>query len=358
MSVLSKTIDYEALWVSIPYPCFVIGRNNRITAANYSAEALCLQSLKNILSQSIDWYLGENSLVTNAINQSRDSLSLVALYDVEISWLKSVKSVFDVMVTPINDYDQNILLIFHPKGNSQKMDRSLVHRSAARSVTGMASMLAHEIRNPLAGISGAAQLVISNASEEDAELLNIIHSEVDRISKLVESFQIFGDISSTKFEAVNIHNVVNQAMRLAIAGYAADIVISERYDPSLPLAKGNQDLLLQVIQNLLKNAAEAVPKTGGQIIIETSYKQGLRINLGNNNRELLPLQVSIIDNGQGIPNEIKDDIFDPFVTTKVKGSGLGLSLVSKIMADHGGIVEYSRWESKTIFTLLLPVWNN
>ena len=236
------------------------------------------------------------------------------------------------------------------------MNQSLSHRSAARSVTGMASMLAHEIRNPLAGISGAAQLLTPNILSEDKELLEIIKAESDRIEKLVLRFQTFGDMRPIKQGAVNIHDILNQAKRVASAGFAKHLEIVEKYDPSLPLAKGDADLLLQVVQNLLKNATEAVPSEFGQIIIETAYKPGVKLNIGNFTKENLPLQFSIIDNGSGVPDQIRDDIFDPFVTTKSNGSGLGLSLVSKIVSDHGGVVEYARVKNRSAFSVLMPVW--
>ena len=350
-----KYLDFETLWASIPYPGFIIGKNNVIKNVNTAGETICLQSLKQIIGKSINWYLGQNSVVDHAIDQSKKLLSSFALYDVELTWLSSSKSIFDVIATPINYDNNNILLLFHPQGTPRKMDRNLLHRSAARSVTGMASVLAHEIRNPLAGISGAAQLIASNASTEDKEFLDIIQLEVERIGLLVKSFEAFGEIKPIINQPINIHNVLNQAVRSAKAGYASHINIIEQYDPSLPLAGGDSNLLLQVIQNLLKNAAEAVPKTQGQITINTSFKQGIRINLGNSKKGL-PLQISIMDNGDGVPDQIKDDIFDPFVTSKPNGSGLGLSLVSKVISDHGGVVEYCRNQQRSVFTLLLPTW--
>ena len=356
MTYVEQKHNFESLWTAIPYPAFVIGTGNIIQLANNSAEIICLQSIKQIVGKPLDWYLGRNSVVIDAVDQARASLSSFSLYDVELSWLNSSESIFDIVATPLNDKHISILLLFHPQGTPRKLDRNLSHRSAARSVTGMASLLAHEIRNPLAAISGATQLIAANILDEDKELLNIIYGEVDRIGLLVERFQSFGEIRPIKDEPVNIHNVLNQAKRAATAGYAADVIISERYDPSLPLAKGDPDLLLQVIHNLLKNAAEAVPKSRGLITLETSFRQGVRINLGNNNKEGLPLQIAVIDNGSGVPDQIKDDIFDPFVTSKSKGSGLGLSLVSKIIADHGGVVEYFRRQGKSIFSVLLPIW--
>ncbi|MDG2474170.1 MAG: ATP-binding protein [Paracoccaceae bacterium] len=356
MTSVDNELFYEVLWDAIPYPSFVISRDNRIITANSSAETYCLSSIKQIKSKPVGNYFGGNGVILNSINQARDTQVSVTLYNVEVFWFSKSITTHDVIAAPVNNNNEKILLLFHPNGMSKKLNRSLSHRSAARSVTGMASMLAHEIRNPLAGISGAAQLLESNISTEDQELLEIIKIESQRIGGLVDKFQTFGDIRPLKQEPVNLHDILSQAKRAANAGFAKKIKIFENYDPSLPLTKGDPDLLLQVVQNLLKNAAEAVSLTSGQIIIETAFKQGISLNVGNRKKENLPLQFSIIDNGTGVPNQIKDEIFDPFVTTKFSGSGLGLSLVSKIISDHGGVVEYSRRNSRSIFSVLMPVW--
>ncbi len=347
---------YELLWDSIPYPSFVISQKNEILNANSSAETYCLNSVKQIKSRSVETYFGKNSIILSSINQARDTRILVKVYNVEVSWSNKSVSTHDVIVSPIGYSTEEVLLLFHPHGMSKKMNQSLSHRSAARSVTGMASMLAHEIRNPLAGISGAAQLLEANISAEDKELLNIVKNEASRIGNLVDRFQTFGDIRPIKQNPVNIHDILNRAKRAASAGFAKKIEIVENYDPSLPLAKGDPDLLLQVVQNLLKNAAEAVPDSNGQISIETAFRQGVRLNIGNFSKEHLPLQFSIVDNGMGIPEQLKDDIFDPFVTSKSTGSGLGLAFVSKIISDHGGVVEYARLNDRTVFSVLMPRW--
>ena len=348
--------SYEVLWDAIPYPVFLISKGNTIVQANTAAESYCLSSIKQIKLKSISNYFGENSVVFNTVNQARKTLASVSVYDADVFWPSKCSSAHDVVAKPINNSGENILLMFHPHGMSKKMDHSLSHRSSARSVTGMASMLAHEIRNPLAGISGAAQLLMSNVPDNDKELLEIICTESKRIETLVDRFEVFGDSRPLNHSAVNLHNILSQAKKIASVGYAKDIKISEVYDPSLPYAKGDPDLLLQVVQNLLKNAVEAVPLSNGKIVIETAFRQGMKINSGSSSKESLPLEISIIDNGLGVPEQIKDDIFDPFVTSKSTGSGLGLSLISKIVSDHGGVIEYSRIQNKTVFSVRLPVW--
>jgi two-component system nitrogen regulation sensor histidine kinase GlnL len=239
---------------------------------------------------------------------------------------------------------------------AEKMDRSLGHRSAARSVTGMAAMLAHEIRNPLAGISGAAQLLEMGLGDADRELTELIQTEAARIGKLVDRVEQFGDLRPAQRRPLNIHDVLDRARRAAKAGYAAHVRFSEDYDPSLPPTAGDPDQLLQVFQNLLKNAAEAAPKVGGAITISTAYKPGVKLLRPGGGSESLPLVVTIADNGPGVPENLLRDIFDPFVSSKVNGTGLGLSLVSKFVADHGGVVDCDSRPGRTRFHVRLPVW--
>jgi two-component system nitrogen regulation sensor histidine kinase GlnL len=217
-------------------------------------------------------------------------------------------------------------------------------------------MLAHEIRNPLAGISGAAQLLEMGLGDSDRELTGLIQAEAARIGKLVDRVEQFGDLRPAQRKPINIHDVLDRARRAAQAGFAAHVRLSEDYDPSLPPTAGDPDQLLQVFQNLLKNAAEAVPRVGGTIAISTCFSPGVKLVRPGQKSEALPLLVTITDNGPGIPENLIRDIFDPFVSSKVNGSGLGLSLVSKITADHGGVVECDSRPGRTRFRVRLPVW--
>ena len=217
-------------------------------------------------------------------------------------------------------------------------------------------MLAHEIRNPLAGISGAAQLLAMNTSKEDTELAEMIGQETKRIGTLVDRFEHFSDDRPTMRNAFNIHDILDRAIRSAQAGFGSDVQFLKDYDPSLPDASGDGDQLLQVFQNLLKNSAEAVENGRGIIRVRTSYKSGVKFAISGTKRETLPLQIEFIDNGKGIAENIINDVFEPFVSTKSNGTGLGLSLVSKIVTNHGGLVECQSKETGTAITLRLPIW--
>jgi two-component system nitrogen regulation sensor histidine kinase GlnL len=211
------------------------------------------------------------------------------------------------------------------------------------------------VKNPLSGIRGAAQLLEQNASEADRELCVLIQDEADRIRNLVDRMDMFSD-RPVELAPVNIHQVLDHVRRVAQTGFAAHLRIVEEYDPSLPLVWGNRDLLVQLLLNLVKNAAEAVDPLGGEIVLATAYHHGVRIAVpGSNERVHVPLQVIVRDNGPGIPEPVRATLFEPFVTTKRGGQGLGLALVAKLVADQGGLIECDSRPGRTIFRLSLAM---
>jgi two-component system nitrogen regulation sensor histidine kinase GlnL len=237
------------------------------------------------------------------------------------------------------------------------LDQQQVYRSAARSVSGMAAMLAHEVRNPLSGIKGAAQLLEQAVEDADRDLATLICDEVDRIDALVERMGMFGE-AQMDYRALNIHRLLEHVKLLASNGFAKDLRIIEQYDPSLPHVWGDRDRLVQVLLNLVKNAAEALHETGkkGDITLMTSYRPGIRVTApGTTQWRHLPLVVTIRDTGPGISETVRPHLFEPFVSTKVNGSGLGLALVGKVMDDHGGVMEVESRPGRTEISLFLPL---
>ena len=253
----------------------------------------------------------------------------------------------------------------HEQSIARRINNQMAHRNAARSVTGLAELLAHEVKNPLSGIRGAAQLLeVALDDPEDRGLTRLICEETDRICDLVDRMGLFADDEINR-SAVNIHLVLERVRRVAQAGFGRHVEFVEQYDPSLPAVYGNADQLIQVFLNIVKNACEAVPQTGGRITITTGFQHGIRLALpGGNSRVQLPLIVTVQDNGRGIPADVTANLFDPFVTSKSDGTGLGLALVAKVMGDHGGIVEFDSSDQGTEFRLRLPMhtdtgaWND
>jgi len=351
-----RSITFEAVWSAIPYPALVVGPGDTIAHANPAAESFAAASLRQMRGKPLETFVGAASPVLDVVRQARASGVLVAQYNVAVGWSSIMPDPQNVHAAPMHESPGDILLLLHPQGMAERMDRSLGHRSAARSVTGMAAMLAHEIRNPLAGISGAAQLLETGLGDADRELTDLIRSEAARIGKLVDRVEQFGDLRVAQRRPINIHDVLDRSRRAAKAGFAAHARFLEEYDPSLPPTAGDADQLLQVFQNILKNAAEAIPRVGGTISISTAFRPGVKLTRPGGVSESLPLVVTIADNGPGIPETLLRDIFDPFVSSKANGSGLGLSLVSKVIADHGGVVECDSRPGRTRFRVRLPVW--
>lgn len=347
---------YENVWDTLPFPAFVISSIAEITHANTTAEQLVSTSQKQMKNKPLAQFFREDSIVVSTVKQAIKGKGSVTQYNVDVVVADKPAAVCNVFVSFLNTTQTDLLLLIQPTGVAQKMSQSLTNLSAARSVTAMAAMLAHEIRNPLAGISGAAQLLAMNASDDDVELAEMIGQETRRIGQLVDRVEHFGDQRPMHPKPVNIHDILDRARVAAEAGHAAGVMFHLDYDPSLPEVSGDADQLLQVFQNILKNAADAVTGKRGEITIRSSYNSGVKLAMQGNKTQNLPLQIEIIDNGCGIPDNLISEVFDPFVSSKSNGTGLGLSLVSKIIAAHGGLVECTSRVGRTVFSVRLPVW--
>jgi two-component system, NtrC family, nitrogen regulation sensor histidine kinase GlnL len=357
-----RHIEHDLLLSTLPHPILVLGDDERVLYANAAAESFFSLGLGMLKRQTLPDIIAFSSPLSALVDQVRSTGATVNEYGIDVGLPRSgVHKLVDVFAGPMPDQPSLIVLMLQQRSMAQMIERQLTHRGAARSVSALAAVLAHEIKNPLSGIRGAAQLLESERTDGDRTLTQLICAESDRICKLVDRMEIFGDERPLQRESVNIHDVLDHVKQIARTGFARQIKIVENYDPSLPHVPGNRDKLIQVFLNLVKNAAEAIgeDRPDGQITLTTSFRPGVRLSVpGSQARVSLPLEIAVEDNGPGVPTDLMPHLFDPFVTTKPSGTGLGLALVAKIIGDHGGIIECDSRPRLTVFRALMPMAEN
>lgn len=349
-------LDPAAILSALADAVLVIGPEQQILYANPAAEQLLAASATHLAQQRLTDILPADSPLFAVLAQARASGASVSEEGVTLESPRIGLHFVTLRAAPMGEAGGPVTVSIMERSIARKIDRQLVHRNAARSVTAMAAMLAHEVKNPLSGIRGAAQLIEQSLPPPERELTRLICDETDRICALVDRMEVFADRRMVERGPVNIHQVIEHVRRIAQNGFARHLRFSESYDPSLPPVYGNRDQLVQVLLNLVKNAAEAAPRQGGEIALSTAYRQGVRLAVpGSDSRMKLPLVVSIQDNGDGIPEDLRAHLFEPFVTTKPNGTGLGLALVAKLVGDHGGVIEFDSQPRRTVFRVMLPI---
>jgi two-component system nitrogen regulation sensor histidine kinase GlnL len=342
------------LWVSLPVAAILLDPGNMIAEVNPAAEQFINASARSLRGAPVFDRLAIDAPLDDAFQRVRQSQASLSINNVDVTTGDRPPVQCNIQVAPMIGMPGIILMLLEPRELADRLGRAHSVKTAAKSAIGMAEMLAHEIKNPLAGITGAAQLLSMNLAGDDLDLTDLIVGEARRILKLLDQVEQFGNLRPPERKVVNIHDLLDRARKIASVGFAAHMRFEEDYDPSLPATFVDPDQMQQVLQNLIKNAAEAVGKSDGTITMRTFYDQSLRLRR-KDGTAALPLQIELIDNGPGLPEDIAAEVFEPFVSGRENGTGLGLALVSKIVSDHDGWISVDSAPGRTLFRISLPV---
>ncbi len=352
---MSGAQDLGRFWQVLPIPGFLVDRQDRIEGMNPAAEGLLNVGTRSCRGRNIADCLAVNTDLSANIARARTGQSVLFQHDVRLTGGQGRPVLCDLQIAPLGDDRETMFMLVHPRHIKGHLNKALHPKSAASTAIGLADMLAHEIKNPLAGITGAAQLLAMSLPEAEREMTDLILQETRRIVDLLKQVEQFGDLRAPDLKPVNIHDLLERARRSASLGAAAQMHFCDDYDPSLPLTLADSGQMMQVFANLFANAAEAVrPGKTGTITIRTYYELGLRLR-DPQGGHAVPLQIEIMDDGPGIPEHLVDHVFDPFVSTRENGTGLGLALVSKIISEHNGTIILTSRPGATTFRISLPV---
>ena len=356
--VISSEAAAVSILAHLPNPVFVIDDRDRFTYLNNAAEMFFQSSQVMLIGAPLATLIPADSPLFSMLSRARLQQVSVADQGVEFAGPRIGMKLVNVQISPYGERglaDGQLLVTIQERALAERLRGQSVFHGAARSISAMAALLAHEVKNPLAGIKGAAQLLQADLGAGDAELTRMIVEETDRITSLLDRMEGFAGGASVVLAPVNIHEILDHCLAIASASFGAHLSVSRSYDPSLPVMEGHRDLLIQAFINIIKNASEVTDKKG-ELTVKTSYSRGRRLSAGAMRTQLhVPIQVEIIDNGPGISPDIRDHIFDPFVTAKAGGSGLGLAMVASVVADHGGMVEVDSARGRTVFRINFPL---
>ena len=351
----NSDVTESQIFAALPNPVFVLDRENRFIYLNQAAEIFFQSSRMMLLGTPLLSIMPADSNFLSMVCRARAQSISVGDQGVELAGPKIGLKLINVQITPFGDREPRLLITIQERALAERLRGQSLFRGAARSIAAMAALLAHEVKNPLAGIQGAAQLLEADLDADGQSLTRMIVEESDRVAALLDRMEGFAGGANLVLAPVNIHEILDHCLNVAQASYGAHMKIKRSYDPSLPLVNGHRDLLIQAFINMIKNASEATD-LNGEITIKTSYSQGRRLTFAAvNGGSYAPVQVEVIDNGRGISEELRDHIFDPFVSGRSGGSGLGLTMVASVIADHGAMIDVESVPGQTVFRMNFPV---
>ncbi|WP_099823575.1 two-component system sensor histidine kinase NtrB [Oceaniglobus indicus] len=349
------TAALDTLWASLPMPALLLDPADTIAEINPAAELFLNASARSLRGAPVFDRLAIDAPLEQAFSRVRRDHGALFINTVDIGTGHAPPVQCNLQLAPMVGMPGFVLLTMEPRQIADRLGQAHKVKSSARSAIGMAEMLAHEIKNPLAGITGAAQLLSMGLSGGDLELTDLIVMESRRIVALLDQVEQFGNLRPPIRRAINVHDLLDRCRKTAMVGFAGHMRIIEDYDPSLPPTHVDADQMMQVFLNLIRNATDAAGAGGGRITLRTFYDVSLRLRRADGTGGALPLQVEVIDDGPGLPPEIAADIFEPFVSGRVNGTGLGLALVSKIVSDHDGWLNVASAPGRTVFRISLPI---
>ena len=343
----------------LPFPVFMLDENDRFLWLNHAAEGFFHSSQAMLVPMQMSELLISDSPFFSLVRRARQSERPVSDKSLRLISPKFGVRNAAIQVTPLPvsenvDERDAVLVTLQEQGLTDKLAAQNTVKSAALSMSKMTSLLAHEVKNPLAGIKGAAQLLETEIPEESRELSSMIVTEADRITALLNRIENLSSDMPVQLKDVNIHEILDHCIRITTASFGRHLDIKCHYDPSLPNIDADPDLLVQCFLNLFKNASE-VTDDKGILTLTTSYNLSRYLSTSQSFQVHLPLQIEIEDNGSGIPEELQDYIFEPFISGKQSGSGLGLAMVASVVADHGGAISVDTSPAGTCFTVNLPI---
>lgn len=339
--------DAERWLEALPAPVIGLDSGERIRFVNAAAADLLAGVGRGLLGRRLDEIFGSDAPLVSLARRALAGPSGVAESDLPLAGPGFALGRAAVAAGPVGEHGYVALVLTRLARGRQAPPAAGVN-SAART-------LAHEVRNPLAGIRAAAQLIARAQDADSAALAKLICDEVDRISRLTDRIDPMGALEPPRFDRFNVHEALDRVRKL-IGSSAPDVMIRERYDPSLPPVRGDLDQLIQAFLNIAKNASEAVAgQVDGEIAFITSYRPGVKFRSAPSGAPRAQLEVQICDTGPGLHPEVADRLFEPFATTKSGGMGLGLTVAADIIARHDGLIEVDSAPGRTVFKILLPI---